>query len=155
MVLVLGACGFQPVYGTKAGQQSVSAALQGMEISSIPDREGQILRNHLIDRFHLRQTPTNPQYRLAVSAVNGRTVRLGIARDATTTRAQYEANVTYVLKDARADEVLLTRTARSLASYNVLSSEFQTVVTEEDAQDRVLNQLADQIETQISLYFNR
>lgn len=155
LYLTLTACGFQPVYGTRGLDTNIQKAYQSIAISNIPDREGQILRNHLIDRLHLRATPAQPAYVLNVSPINGYVVRLGIARDATTTRAQYEANAYVSLKDMATGDVVLERQVRSLAAFNILSSEFQTVVTEEDAQERVLNDLADQIETQLSLYFSR
>src|SRR5690606_16052602 len=51
--LVLAACGFSPVYGTLGQGQSAAAEayLSQVSIDNIPDREGQYLRNALIDRF--------------------------------------------------------------------------------------------------------
>lgn len=152
---VLAACGFQPVHGTRTASGTVSQAFQSMSISNIPDREGQILRNNLVDRLHLRGTPKKANYALTVSPLSTRVVRLGIAADASTTRAQYEVHTDVILKDARSDEVLLEQQFRGIAAFNILGSEFQTVVTEEDARNRVLNDIAAQIETRLSLYFNR
>ena len=50
LCFICGACGFQPVYGVNKHQATgVEQFMAATEIANIPDREGQILRNHLID----------------------------------------------------------------------------------------------------------
>ena len=151
----LAACGFQPVHGTHGYKGAAISQLSLVSIPRIPEREGQILRNNLIDRFHVRGTPKSPKYDLVINQLQTQVTRLGIAADASTTRAQYEASATVSLKDKSSDEIVLTRNYRTLAGFNILGSEFQSVIAEENARDRALNQMSEQIETQLSLYFNR
>jgi LPS-assembly lipoprotein len=50
---------------------------------------------------------------------------------------------------------VLSRTLLASTSYNVLSSQFTTRVSEDDARLNALNDLARQAEQQIVLYFER
>ena len=47
----LTACGFTPIYGKSANSESVRSTLAQIDIALIPDRDGQMLRNLLMDRF--------------------------------------------------------------------------------------------------------
>ena len=159
MCLCLAACGFEPMYGTKmhstAGEQSINAALSQVEISNIPDRTGQILRNALIDRFYKEGRPANPDYVLDVSPISETTVDLDLTPDSDTTREQLRLNTTMRLVDKASGNVVLERSLRSISSYNVLTSEFATRVSQQNSRENALNDLARQIELQIGLHLRR
>ncbi len=59
MPVAMGACGFKPVYGTASHDSAVGAALANVQIDPISDRNGQVLRNNLIDRFYTDGRPSN------------------------------------------------------------------------------------------------
>ncbi|HKA64672.1 MAG TPA: hypothetical protein VKD00_02965, partial [Methyloceanibacter sp.] len=46
--LALAGCGFQPLYGTTAGGSRLGAVMAGVDVTPIPGRVGQRLRNELI-----------------------------------------------------------------------------------------------------------
>ena len=161
-VLILGACGFSPMYGTNsinnentAQTTRVQSALNDISVAIIPNREGQYLRNALIDRFYFNGTPTSARYNLVVDPIRERTYNFDITRDSEATRRQLELNTTMKLTDRTSGEVVLERALNSIASYNVLSSEFSTLVTEQNARDDALSDFARQIEREIALYFKR
>ena len=56
-ILLLSACGFSPMYGANSSKNNtaIKTELTDIEIALIPDREGQYLRNALIDRFYIPQ----------------------------------------------------------------------------------------------------
>lgn len=160
--LAINGCGFTPVYGTKsggAGQKSVSSALNSVAINPVPDREGQYLRNALIDRFYVSGTPADPAYELNIDPVQERRIELDITETADTTRAQLrlrtQITLTRLEEGERRGRVVLSRDLTAITSYNVLSSQFTTRVSEENARDNGLEELARQIERQLSLYFTR
>ena len=72
LCLCLNACGFQPVYGTSNNSSNVNVVKQfeTVDIAQIPNREGQILRNTLIDRLHGSNQNSEKTYRLVVSEIN-------------------------------------------------------------------------------------
>lgn len=155
-LLLLAACGFHPVYGvnkyTPVGAETKFAQI---EISNIPDREGQFLRNELIDRLHRKgKDPLRPYY-LDVDKLNESIRELDITIDADTTRAQLKISSTMRLIDTRTKEILISRGISSTASFNVLGSEFANNVSEQSTRENVLKDIARQIETQLALYFGR
>ncbi len=156
--LLLNACGFQPVYGTNHSglyQSSVTENFSRVYIENIPDREGQYLRNALIDRFYKTARPANPEYNLSVSSIQEAKTDLDITKSSDATRAQLRLRITVILTGKNADKPLVTRNLTAITSYNVLKSQFTTRVSEDNARLNALDELARQIEMQLSLYFAR
>ena len=60
-----------------------------------------------------------------------------------------------VLRDTASGREILRRKLTAITSYNILQSQFTTRVSENDARNSALNDLARQIETQMSLYLRR
>lgn len=154
--LLLSACGFHPVYGVnKYTAVGVETKLENIEIGNIPDREGQFLRNALIDRFYRGGRPVNPAYSLSIDPIEESLTDLDITKTADATRGQLQLQTRMRLTRNSDSAELLQRTLRSTTSYNILSSEFATRVTEQNARENALSDLARQIELQIDLYFKR
>ena len=156
MAFGLTACGFRPLYGESSQQQqSAAAELSNVRIGNIPDREGQYLRNALIDRFYQHGYPQNPRYTLEVSPVIETRTDLDITKSADTTRSQLKLRTTIVLRDTYDNKTVLKRDLLSVTSYNTLQSQYTTRVSEENTRLNALDDLARQIELQLSLYFQR
>lgn len=154
--LLISSCGFRPVYGTAAETQTgVETYLALTAIANIPDREGQMLRNKLIDRFYREGRPANPRYQLVIDPIRESLVDLDITVRADTTRGQLILSTDMELLDLQTDKVVLKRDLQATTSYNILAGEFATRVTEENARANAIEDLARQIELQLSLYFNR
>ena len=155
--LLLSACGFTPMYGSSAAasRHQVQATLNNIAIASIPDREGQYLRNRLIDRFHGDGTPQNAAYHLTVSPVSETKLDLDTTKNANATRAELTLRTSFTLTDRASGAALLSRNLAAITSYNILTSQFTTRVSEDNARLNALEDLARQIEQQIVLYFER
>lgn len=157
VLLTLTACGFSPIYGnyTRSDAISVERSLANIEINIIPNKEGQYIRNELIDRFYKNGYPTNPKYTLSIQNIDESTSNLDITKSSDATRAQLKLTTSMRLIDAETGKTLITKPLRAITSYNILSSQFTTRVSEEDARKAALNELANQIETSIALYLNK
>lgn len=154
LMMVLTGCGFTPMYGQSA--QKDKGALQNIEISLIPDQAGVELRNLLIDAFYKNGYPTHATYRLEVSTLRETVSDLDITTESEATRRQIRIAADMVLIDlSSAQQTVLQRTVTATTSYNVLGSQFTTRVSENDAREAALHELARQIETQTVLYFKR
>ena len=151
--VIISACGFNPIYGTK--HKNVTNTLSHIEISNIADRSGQILRNDLIDRFYSNGRPNDISYILDVAPIEENIVDLDITKSSDATRAQLHLKTKINLKDTRSGEVILSRNISAISSYNVLTSEFATRVSAQNTRENAINDLARQIELQIGLYLNR
>jgi LPS-assembly lipoprotein len=156
MVLCLAACGFHPVYGvnkyTAVGAETKLAAVQ---IGNIPDREGQYLRNALIDRFYRDGRPQNATYSLKVDPISESTRDLDITIDADSTRGQLKLATNIKLVELGTGKIMLERKVQSITSYNILASEFTNRVSEQNTRENALDDLARQIENFVVLYFKR
>ncbi|MFA5040769.1 MAG: LPS assembly lipoprotein LptE [Bdellovibrionales bacterium] len=150
----LGGCGFRSIYGIEDqnGDSQVATQLNNIAIANIPDREGQVLRNYLIDRLYGKNRPAKPVYTLQV---NIRKVEedLGILANATATRALLDVYGDYSLIDAKGKR-LLKGTAHSVASFNRLDQMYATVAARQDARQRTLHEISEQIVNRLSLYFS-
>jgi LPS-assembly lipoprotein len=155
LAVLLSACGFTPVYGDRGLGAGVARDLAAVRIDSIPEREGQMLHNRLIDRFYGQAGQAlTPRYRLSV-ALTAREEELGIQRDATATRARLRLQAEYELIDNVSGQVVYRTFSRSVISYNLLESQFAILASKQDAYERGMTELADDIRTRLSLYFSR
>lgn len=151
--LLLTACGFSPVYKDSGNNTGVSSALNQIDIAIIKDREGQFLRNALIDRFYRGGYPNNPKYELVVNDVQEKISDFDITVDSEATRRQLKLTTAFSLVDKKTNQKILNRSITATTSNNVLESEFSTIVTEQAAREAALNDLARQIERHITLHF--
>ncbi|MEM6810883.1 MAG: LPS assembly lipoprotein LptE [Pseudomonadota bacterium] len=155
-VFALASCGFQPQYGQNSGPSPIIAQkLDSIEIGIIPDREGQFLRNALIDRFYETGYPSTPRYLLQIRPIQEQIFDFDVTLEDAATRRQLRLMINMVLVDRASNEEILNRSLTANTSYNVLESEFTNIVTEQSARESALNDLARQIESQIVLYLNR
>ena len=157
MVFVLTACGFSPMYGKHSGAQKadVKTGLNQIAIEIIPDREGQFLRNALIDRFYAGGMPSNPAYRLYIDKIQESVADFDLTLESEATRRQLYLSTKMRLVDTQTQKILLERQLSAITSHNVLESEFSTIVTEQSAREAALNDLARQTERHLALYFAR
>ncbi|PZO88384.1 MAG: hypothetical protein DI626_01860 [Micavibrio aeruginosavorus] len=155
--LSLTACGFSPMYGSAAGSQGVSAVegLDKVDIAMIPDEEGVFLRNILIDHFYRGGYPSSPAYTLQVQKIRMTEADLDITRESESTRRQIRLRTVMSLRNNTTGETVLTRNITAVTSYNVLGSQFTTRVSERDAREAALSDMARQIENQVVLYFKQ
>lgn len=150
-LFALSACGFTPVYGT-GGEKQAESALEQIAIGNIPDREGQALRNRLIDRFYRNGRPTEPLWTLEIAPLHEHLSEIDITKDSDATRGQLRLETVFVLREAASGKELLHQTARAITGYNIVDSRFATRVTEEAARQNAIEDIARQIETRIALY---
>ena len=154
--LLLSACGFHPVYGVnKYTAIGVEEKLAQIEIGNVPNRSGQYLRNVLIDRFYREGRPAAPYYALTFGALSEQSVNLDITETSDATRGELRVGIPVLLTDKTTGAVLLERTLQSRVGYNILAGEFATRVSRENARKNALEDLARQIEQQLSLFFKR
>lgn len=155
-LLALSGCGFQPLYGSGsgAGSETVAGDLATVRVEPLRDRVGQQMHNLLRDRLNPKGQPTAPNYVLQVQLIET-TEKLGVRRDETATRANLKMEAEFFLRPLDAKSTLLTGRSSSTTSYDILSNPFATTVSEGDARERALTQVADDIRTRLALYFSR
>jgi len=124
-------------------------------IANIPDRHGQILRNFLIDRLYTNGRPTNFSYELDLSPIKEENTEMGIKKDSSATRIQVQVstNMKIVRLTGEEKEVVFEHKIKSVGAHNVLDNQIASLVSREDLMSDILKEMADEIKTQVDLYF--
>lgn len=152
-VLLVSSCGFKPLYTT--GATPAARAFDTIAVSNIPDREGQYLRNMLLDKLYSGGIPAEPRYVLNVRAVRKTVTSFGIKRSATSTRGQIDLSTDIRLIDRQTGKAVLERSLSAAGDYNRLDNQYATVVSEESVTNNLLGELSDSIMTELALHFAR
>lgn len=147
-LFAVSACGFQPMYGTAAK----STQTEKITVENIPDRDGQYLRNELLDRIG---TESDARYSLAVTNLRKTITDMALRKDATYTRAQMEIGADIILVDKTTGTTVLTRHVHAFGGYNLLDNQFATNVSEQAQTENILNELSHTIVTEIDLFLHR
>ncbi len=152
--VALSACGFKPLYSRSEGQAlSPVDQMAAIRIAPLQDRIGQQMHNLLRDRLNPYGQPRDPVYRLKVGIKEVRR-ELGIRKDETATRANLILSVTFALREIESDRVVLKGRTSSVNSFNILTNQFATDVSEADARERALREISDNIRVRLGIYFS-
>lgn len=147
-------CGFAPVYGERPASAPTQMALDDVKVATIGNRLlGVEMRNNLIDRINPNGEPTSPLYRLEVDLSTQRGGVL-VQPDASVTRYDYTLTAHYKLIGIEKNEALTSGTISARASYNVVESEYATLIAQQDAGKRAARSLSDDLSLRIALYFS-
>ena len=158
LLIVLGSCGFQPLYQKQQASDAVIDDLAQVQVLNLidlqnhDDRLGQKIKNLLLDRLNPGGRPSNPFYTLAVT-VGTSTAELGVKLTDEATRAKLSMSASYLLSEKKTKVVLLRGRTRSVNSYNVVTSNFATLSAENNAKDRAAREIADDIKLRLGVFF--
>ena len=151
---VLGACGFQPIYGSK-GTARTQMEMASIEVGIIKDRQGQQLRNFLLDRINPGGTPQSPNYTLTVRLTSQKQL-LALKKSALSTRSNLNFVAVFNLKGKnRYLGKNFSGTSKITVSYNILNSHFATLIAEENARTRAAKELSADISNRIAAFVRR
>ena len=151
--LLLGGCGFHPLYGGL--NEGMSATLSSIYVEPMPERLGYELRNTMIDLLDGPGTPSGAAYRLKL-ALSENTQGIALQNDATITRYNDTLTVSYELTDM-AGRVVTKGTETGLSAYNVLPSSsnanYGTLAAQQDADKRAAQDIAERIRLDLNVFF--
>ncbi len=148
---LLAACGFQPLYGGgKRGPATTEMA--SIRIEPIADRSGQILRNHLLDGLNPYGRPAQPAYFLRIT-LNDSSSGIAVRKSEFPTRTSLRIGAVYTLTRADTGASIFSASSSIEGGYNILNSEFATLAAEQDVRERVLREVALDIEARLAVFF--
>ena len=145
---LLAGCGFHPLYAPGGSEQQ--AALAGIFVDIIPNRDGQLLRQALQARLE-GAGATPKRYELSVAYSDG-VEAISILPNNFSTRTRVTGTATWSLKDTANPTVSLAQgSVRNLDGTDVFNNQFlYSQFQLEDVQRRQANHLADQIAQQLA-----
>ena len=146
----LGGCGFHPLYAEQS-TFGYDPELAAIKVRPIPERVGQILTTSLRERFNPEGAAVDDRYELSVSLTVS-VFELGIQVNATAIRSEVTMTANYVLTDLKSHAQLYKATSTARASFNYLNDAFATTVADQDARQRALRDLSEQIGIRLALF---
>ena len=152
-MLAVAGCGFRPLYATREQSLKVREILHDISVSSIEGRVGREIRNQLMLRFHSSEK-TQQTYRLNVE-IDSEREALGIQQDESVTRYDYILTGNYRLVYAGNGEELAQGEVRAISSYDVVQSDFATLIASKDAEDRAAQLVSEEIIAELSVFLHR
>ena len=149
----LAGCGIQPLYGTTAGGSRLAAAMAGVDITPIPGRVGQRVRNELIFENTGGSGQTGTTYKLDIVIKESLTNELvEISGDAKSQVYELDATFKLISNDGR---VVLEGKATSRAPYERFQTIFSNVRARYDAENRAARTVAESIKVRIAAYLSQ
>lgn len=146
LAAVLGTgCTVRPLYVETGG--SDGAAKPVVALASLSGRNGYLFREALGRRVTI---DSEARHQLDV-AVGLRQLGLAITRVGDVTRYNVEGTARFVLTDRQGAEAPLEGTVRSVSGYSTLASAYATRVARDDAEARVLGDLAERVFAEIAV----
>jgi LPS-assembly lipoprotein len=153
--LALAGCGFQPLYGgTTAGGSRLSEVMAAVDVTPIPGRVGQRLRNELIFENTGGGNAAPSRYRLDIvvkESVSDQNVRL--SGDAT--GATFQLNATFKLVNRADGKVMLEGAATSRAAYERFQQIYSNVRARYDAENRAARTVAESIKVRLAAFLSQ
>ena len=146
LCLTVTGCGFQPLYSRSGDSNTL--AIGAVKILNIENRSGQKLRNLLMERMSLSTPNKNKPYSLQVKLTETKR-NLNIRKDGSATRAVLSITAGFVLIH-NASGGRFNGSVWSKSSYNALDSEFATLSAENDARNRALRTIAEEIRLRVA-----
>ncbi|MAN78994.1 MAG: hypothetical protein CMM77_00865 [Rhodospirillaceae bacterium] len=155
----LSGCGFRPLYG-RSGGRDLGDTLAQVEIAPVRNntldgrdtaRVGQQLHNALLEGLSPRGASSQQIYRL-IATLNESISSLAVQKSADATRADLTLNSSFTLWDLRTGDQLYSGNSRAVSSFNILNSEFATLMAEKGARDGAVRQLADDIRLKVAIF---
>lgn len=151
--LALPGCGFRPIHATGAGPSpDVARELAAVRVARLPERNGQIMRRALEERF--ATTGTAARYDLRVGVGFAAEIE-GFRRDGTPSRVRYTGTAPWSLFTLATPPVLLGNgTERAFDAFNLPENQFFASDNARDAMERrLVEQLAEDVALRLSIFF--
>ena len=155
VVLALGpvGCGFRPLYAKPDGVAAspTAAELATIRVAGIDDRIGQQLRNGLVQRLTPGGETADVRYVLTVKVAQSNE-GLAATNDGHVTLGRMMLTATYFLSDRDGARVK-SGSSRAIATYRTLGPRYGTIAVERDTEERALSELAEDIRSQLAVFF--
>jgi len=126
-------------------------AFAKIKIGYVQDRSGQVLRNDLVETLNPGGEPSQPAYTLTIKIEEPQR-NLAFQRNNSVSFVSYSVIAYWSLADQNGSTVFSTYSSSSL-QYAISNSQYATAVNAQDARDRVVLDISQDIRNQLARYF--
>ena len=151
--VALAGCGWAPLYADRETGPA-DADLRAIKVSPMPERVGKRLAMALRESLNPDGAPSQQRYRIDSLLTVSRS-DLGIQSTGLGSRGKIDATVTFWLRDIKTNAQLLLSTVHTAESFDIVANEYASVVAEEDARIRAVEELRRDIIARLTLFFQR
>ncbi len=153
VLLTVSACGFRPLYSGRTGGAD-GGELAQIRIQSIPDRVGQILYNHLLDRLNPRGQADVVKYTLDTQ-LRVQETKLALTQADVATRGNIQTTAFFQLRDIETQEVLFESSSRITNGYDIVQQQYAAQVARDAAVKRALREISNDMRFKLASYLTR
>lgn len=148
----LAGCGWEPLYADRQ-TAAADADLQAIKVNPISERIGQRLEMALRKSFNPTGEPTKQRYVLSV-IMSSSLSSLGVQSQGLGTRGLVQVAASYNLLDSGGSP-LTSGSVRTTDSFDIQANGYSTVVAQDDALTRSVEELRREIVTRLTVYLQR
>ncbi len=150
VLLLLGGCGFHPLYGQSALDPAVMQELASVHVDPLRDRQGQLIHNALLTSLSPRGEAAQARYRLVILLTINE-AQQALRTDDTATRDVLYYNITFYLYEG--PTAVTAGTFSQVYSYDFLQEHYADISAQEDVQRRAASAIANEIRNRLAAYF--
>ncbi|MGH6952052.1 MAG: LPS assembly lipoprotein LptE [Vitreimonas sp.] len=143
LTLLLGACGFQPMYAPPGGGQAIGP----VQVAEIEGKAGHVLRTEL-DRILSVENGGTPS--LLEITLAEQVTPLGLRRDESATRAELRIIANYVLTPPDNAQVMRGSVVTTV-NYDIPTAAFGEITAQDDARERAAETMAQRFRAELAL----
>jgi LPS-assembly lipoprotein len=144
LALLLGACGFQPMYAPAGG----GPAIGPVQVAEIDGKAGHVLRTELARILAVENTGAAPSH-LQIT-LQEQVTPLALRRDESATRAELRIIANYVLTPPDNGEVMRGSVVTTV-NYDIPTAAFGEIAAQDDARERAAETMAQRFRAELAL----
>ncbi len=154
LLVLLGACGFKPLYGTRNDSPGVAGDLASVSIPEPQNRLSQLIRNDLLSTMRPAGTAEPDRYRLDIlsSATEDRSIE-DSSNSRSARRSTVRVTASFELRDMSGGKTVYKGRTFSNISYDDVGQSFANVQARSNALERGAREIALDIRTRLAAYF--
>jgi len=146
----IAGCGWQPLYANHE-TEPVNDQLRAIRVVPILERVGQRLEMALRNSLNPDNLPTQHTYILQVT-IGTAMADLGIQSQGLGTRGEVTVSATYKLSEIASKQQVQTGTIRATDSFDIQANGYSTVVAQDDAYTRCVEDIRREIVARLTLF---
>lgn len=144
-LLLLAACGFQPMYAPAGG----GAAIGPVSVGEIDGKAGHVLRTEL-SRILAVENDGSPPMQLQIT-LSESVSQLGIRVDESATRAELRLIANYVLTPPPTQGQVMRGSVVTVVNYDIPTAAFGEIAAQDDARERAAETMAQRFRSELAL----
>jgi len=155
LLVLLGACGFKPLYGSDGTSPGVADDLASVTIPEPTDRLAQLIRNDLLSAMRPAGTGEPDRYRLDIDAkaMEDKSIEVKSADAAASRRLTVRVMASFELKDLSGGKTVYKGRTFSNVSYDDVQQSFADLQARTNALERGAHEVALDIRTRLAAHF--